>query len=112
MTDPLSPHLTDDFLNEYLDEALAPAPQSQAASHLAACTHSPARLPDLPALFAEPDALPDATLTHDLAPGVLRATHPSPAVQAPTPAPRHPLYRIVFPLQALAAVVLLASSGH
>ncbi len=105
MTDHPPIHLSDDTLNEYLDEALARAAMAQAGAHLAGCDACAGRLAQLRALFAGLEALPDAALSRDLAPAV---TH---ALRQPRPAavlPRNPLYRLIFPAQAFVAIVLLA----
>lgn len=101
-------HLNDDTLNEYLDEALAPAACAQAEAHLAGCGACSARLASLRTLFASLETLPDLALERDLAPAVTQAVR---RIRTPRRAakvePRHPLYRLIFPLQALAALVLL-----
>ncbi|MFN8387661.1 MAG: zf-HC2 domain-containing protein [Anaerolineales bacterium] len=58
-------HLTDDLLNEYLDNEAAE--RAQIESHLASCADCAARLTALQALFAELDSLPEVELTHSLA---------------------------------------------
>ena len=110
MTEPLRPtHLSDDALNEYLDQALPPGAMTRAQSHLAACAACTKRLDALRALFADLETLPEVALARDLSPTVVRALNrPSPTPLRPTVEPRHPLYRLLFPLQALVAVVLLA----
>ncbi len=59
-------HLSDDLLNEYLDEMLSPAPRRAVAGHLAACPECAARLDGLRALFADLAALPEQPLGRDL----------------------------------------------
>jgi anti-sigma factor RsiW len=66
-------HLSDEHLNEYLDEALAPEVRGRADSHLAACPECAARLAGLRAVFARIESLPEAPLSRDLAPSVRRA---------------------------------------
>ena len=58
-------HLTDDLLNEYLDNESAE--RAQIESHLASCGECAARLTALQTLFAELDSLPEATLSTNLA---------------------------------------------
>ena len=63
-------HLSDELLNEYLDNALAD--RAPAADHLAQCAECSARLAALQALFDEIESLPEMTLSRDLAPVVTR----------------------------------------
>ena len=63
-------HLSDELLNEYLDNALAD--RAQAEKHLAECAECTARLAALQALFAEIESLPEVTLSRDLAAAVTR----------------------------------------
>ena len=58
-------HLTDEVLNEYLDNEIAE--RAQIKSHLASCADCAARLTALQTLFAELDSLPEVELTHSLA---------------------------------------------
>ena len=58
-------HLSDELLNEYLDNALAH--RAQAESHLAGCADCAARLSALQALFAEIESLPELALSKSLA---------------------------------------------
>ncbi len=58
-------HLTDDQLNEYLDNEIAD--RAHIESHLASCGECAARLTSLQSLFAELDSLPEATLSTNLA---------------------------------------------
>ena len=58
-------HLTDDQLNEYLDNE---SPErAQIDLHLASCADCAARLTALRTLFAELDSLPEVELTHSIA---------------------------------------------
>ena len=57
-------HLSDELLNEYLDNALAD--RAPAADHLAQCAECSARLAALQALFDEIESLPEMTLSRDL----------------------------------------------
>ena len=58
-------HLTDDQLNEYLDEATTERTHIEA--HLSSCDECAARLSTLQNLFTELDSLPEVELTHNLA---------------------------------------------
>lgn len=64
-------HLSDETLNEYLDNALAAADLSEGESHLAVCPECAGRLTELRILLAELDLLPERTLEIDLVPRVL-----------------------------------------
>ena len=58
-------HLTEDQLNEYLDESTTERVQIEA--HLSSCDECAARLSMLQNVFAELDSLPKLELTRDLA---------------------------------------------
>ena len=58
-------HLTDDQLNEYLDNEIAD--RAHIESHLATCGECAARLTALQTLFAELDSLPELELTRNIA---------------------------------------------
>ncbi|MBI5962494.1 MAG: hypothetical protein HY863_03375 [Chloroflexi bacterium] len=58
-------HLTDEQLNEYLDEATNERAQIEA--HLSSCDECAARLSTLQNVFAELDSLPEVALTRNLA---------------------------------------------
>jgi hypothetical protein len=64
-------HLSDEILNEYLDNALAAADFSETESHLAICPECAGRLTGLRTLFADLDLLTERTLEIDLVPRVL-----------------------------------------
>lgn len=64
-------HLSDETLNEYLDEALSSAARAEAGAHLAVCAACAARLGALQSLFAELEGLPEQALAHDLSPVIL-----------------------------------------
>jgi hypothetical protein len=69
-------HLTDDQLNEYLDEATSE--RAVIESHLDSCDECAARLSTLQNLFTELDSLPELELTRDLAaPFTLRPSLPA-----------------------------------
>lgn len=90
-------HLTDDQLNEYLDnETAARAPIEL---HLSACNECRARLIAFRTLFAEIESLPEVELTHSLA--ARFATRPS----LPSPLPRW--LTLTASLQAASALIAL-----
>ena len=69
-------HLTDEQLNEYLDEATTERVQIEA--HLFSCDECAARLFTLQNLFTELDSLPELELTRELAaPFTLRPSLPA-----------------------------------
>ena len=69
-------HLTDEQLNEYLDEATTERAQIEA--HLSSCDECAARLSTLQNVFAELDSLPELELTRSLAaPFTLRPSLPA-----------------------------------
>ena len=71
-------HLTDDILNEYLDDALTPAARAVAESHLRACADCELRLDELADVFSALSALPDLELARDLSADVVRTLTPQP----------------------------------
>ncbi len=71
-------HLTDDQLNEYLDEATTERAQIEA--HLSSCDECAARLSTLQNVFTELDSLPELELTRD----PRRAVHSPPEPASPT----------------------------
>ncbi len=99
-------HLTDETLNEYLDEALPPAARAAAAAHLADCAACVARLASLQGVVARFEMLHVPALSRDLSAGVLRAIA-QPNAPAPRPALR-PALNWVFAAQVVAALLLLA----
>ncbi len=69
-------HLTDDQLNEYLDEAATERTHIEA--HLSSCDECAARLSTLQNVFIELDSLPELALTRNLAaPFILRPSLPA-----------------------------------
>ena len=70
-------HLTDELLNEYLDDVLDSDTRAQAEAHLAACDDCAARLAALRSLFADLDALPDLPLRRDLSASIIRSLRPA-----------------------------------
>ncbi len=90
-------HLTDEQLNEYLDNETAERAQIEA--HLASCDECAARLAALKALFAEIESLPEMELTQSIA---VRLTLPS-----SLPARLPPSLTLTVTLQAVAALIAL-----
>jgi hypothetical protein len=90
-------HLTDDQLNEYLDEATNE--RAQIESHLDSCDECAARLSTLQDLFAELESLPELELTRNLAAPF--APRPSLSAQLPAWLP------LTVTLQAAIALVTL-----
>ena len=88
-------HLTEDQLNEYLDNELAD--RAAAERHLAECADCAARLAALQALFVEIESLPEAELSRTLAARFTRT------LDLPSPLP-HSL-RLTVTLQAAIALV-------
>jgi len=89
-------HLTDEQLNEYLDNASTERLLLEA--HLASCDECTARLSALQALFTALDSLPEVALSTDLA---------ARFIPRPSPVPRLP--RWLIPTAALqGALALLA----
>ena len=66
-------HLTEDQLNEYLDNALEATIQERMAKHLSGCADCRARLASLQTVFQALAALPEEKPGCDLTPSVLRA---------------------------------------
>ena len=109
MTDRLSPHLPDEVLNEYLDEALPPVARGAAAAHLATCQVCSARLASLGVVFSGLAQLPPAPLRRDLRAGVMAAVRAQrPTALRPLADPKRRPVQLVFGLQLLAAGALLA----
>lgn len=94
-------HLTDDTLNEYIDNALAPASRAEVDAHLAVCATCSAELDVLRALFAQIESLPEVALQRDLAPAVVGRL----PIRAQMPRP----VRWVLVAQGVAALVILAA---
>ncbi|MEW6086345.1 MAG: hypothetical protein AB1607_17310 [Chloroflexota bacterium] len=94
-------HLTDDQLNEYLDNESSE--RAQIVSHIASCTDCAARLTALQTLFAELDSLPELELTHSLA---ARFTAQG---QLPPQLPRW--LTLTATLQAALALIVLAAAA-
>ena len=90
-------HLTDEQLNEYLDNETAN--RAEVETHLNSCDECAARLSALQALFADLDSLPEVTLSRDIA--TRFRPRPSLAPQLP------PWLTLTASLQAAAALVAL-----
>lgn len=96
-------HLTNETLNEYLDDALPLATRAEAESHLRACADCELRLDELADVFSALSALPDLELARDLSADVVRTLAPQ-----PIPLPR--FLKWTAALQAAAALVALIAS--
>jgi hypothetical protein len=97
-------HLTDEQLNEYLDDEIRD--RAQVEMHLSSCAECAARLTALRALFAEIESLPEVALTRDLA---WRAAPLARRLNNPGVLPRW--FTLTVGLQAaaaLAAIILAA----
>jgi len=91
-------HLTDEQLNEYLDNETAN--RAEIETHLDSCDECAARLSALQALFADLDSLPEMTLSRDLA----ARFRPRPSLTVP----QLPTWlTLTASLQAAAALVAL-----
>jgi len=71
-------HLSDEILNEYLDDALPPDARAEVESHLRDCADCELRLDELADVFFELSALPEADLMRDLSADVARTLTPQP----------------------------------
>lgn len=91
-------HLSDPFLNEYLDGALSPQERSQIQSHLDTCAACRSRLEQLESLFRTLSALPEETPSSGLLPAIVSQIRPS------TPINR---WMLVLALQSVAAAALI-----
>ena len=87
-------HLTDEQLNEYLDNESTE--RAQIESHLAECADCSARLTALKALFIEIESLPEITPSRSLAPRL--------TAHAPVPPP---WLMLIASLQAAIAVITI-----
>ena len=93
-------HLTDEQLNEYLDNALSD--RVLVDLHLSTCDECAARLATLRALFEEIESLPELVLSRDIAVPIMRRVGGSVAVPA---VPRS--LRLTVTLQAALAVIAI-----
>jgi hypothetical protein len=64
-------HLSDDLLNEFLDEALAAESRAETETHLAICEMCSARLAELRTLLANLDSLPELPLEVNFVPVIV-----------------------------------------
>jgi len=64
-------HLTDEVLNEYLDDALSAELRAAADDHLRACMTCTGRLAELSELFSMLNGLPEVPLERDISPHVI-----------------------------------------
>jgi anti-sigma factor RsiW len=78
-------HLSDETINECLDQTLAPDQRELVEAHLAACPFCAGRIAELRALFANLDALPDLALELDFAPAVIRQIAEQQPISIPWP---------------------------
>jgi anti-sigma factor RsiW len=78
-------HLSDEVLNEFLDNALAPEIFAETQAHLAACQQCAAQLAELTGLFADLAALPEIPLDRDLSMAVLARIAPREPLPRPVP---------------------------
>jgi anti-sigma factor RsiW len=109
MTDRVNPHLSNDTLNEFLDGALDGSARAEVEAHLAACRVCSARLEVLGAVFAGLASLPQLALGRDLRSGVMAAVRAqNQTALRPFADPRRPAIQVVFALQLLAALALIA----
>ena len=109
MTELANAHLSDETINEYLDSALEGAAHAAAEAHLAGCSVCAGRRAALAAVFSGLEALPDAPLARDLRPAVMAAVRATSVPwQRPVAATARPAFRLIFAVQSLAALVLLA----
>ncbi len=69
-------HLSDELLNEYLDDAVQPELRSAIDSHIGACASCRQRLGELQAVFVALKELPDFELERDLAPEITATVQP------------------------------------
>ena len=99
-------HLTEETLNEYLDNTLALSARADVDAHLAICVHCTAEVSAMRSLFVAIESLPEAPLQRDLTSSVL-AGIPAPVVHASASSlPR--MVRWALLAQALVVVVSLA----
>lgn len=101
-------HLSDAWINEYLDGALSADQRAQAQAHLATCADCAARAAALQTLFTSLDALPDLPLERDLSVPVLAALRAGARASARRPA-RLPLR--LWTMAALQFALAIALAG-
>ncbi len=96
-------HLSENQLNEYLDNMLDNDSRQQAETHLASCVQCRAELTELETLFSTLGELPEIPITHDLTQDVL--TRLPKKMQVPA------LWRQpAFVMQSLLTIALVAFS--
>ncbi len=66
-----SPHIADDLLFEFLDQALSPKNFTEINTHLEICPTCQKRLVELRTMFVALEDLPDVDLQRDLSPTIL-----------------------------------------
>jgi hypothetical protein len=64
-------HLSEQLLNEYLDEALIPSKRHAVEAHLSTCDRCRSELKELKLVFKNLATLPEVALAHDLTPSVM-----------------------------------------
>jgi hypothetical protein len=92
-------HLSEETLNEYLDDVLSLSARAQADGHLAACLDCRAELEARRGLFAALESLPDVALNRDLSAGVMTALENRAGIP--------PVVRLAVLVQALAVIAIL-----
>ena len=105
MSDPA--HLTDDVLNEYLDEALSAELRAMADDHLRACRTCTGRLAELSELFSALKGLPEMPLERDMSPHVVDTLKSR--ARAASTSPSSPTWRLgaVLAVELVGALALL-----
>lgn len=96
-------HVSEEMLNEYLDDALTQSQKNVIEDHLRTCEECSIRLNELRALFNEIESLSDVKLERDLSKGVAAAANRRVTFA--------PLLWLIFAAQAVAAVVAFAVAG-
>jgi hypothetical protein len=94
-------HLTEQTINEYLDNALAPSTRADVDAHLAVCDDCRSELDAMRSLFAEIESLPVVALERDLAPAVVAQI----GVKVSMPRP----LGWALAVQGMVAVIILAA---
>ena len=94
-------HITEETINEYLDNALVPAVRADVDAHLAVCAACLAELESLRSLFDAIESLPNVTLERDLSAAVVSR------IDAKVSVPRPLGWALAA--QGLTAIIILAS---
>ena len=97
-------HITEETINEYLDNALVPAVRADVDAHLAVCAACLAELESLRSLFDAIESLPDVALERDLTSAVVAKIVP---IDAKVSVPRPLGWALAA--QGLTAIIILAS---